>query len=93
MKIERTQIHFYGTFSPPSRPRRILGPVYTYPFFVFENGDFFLQFNLTFRSHVSGENSFLVQLEQKSPGPRIRIFDEIFLDLGRCVNTPETTAT
>ena len=60
MKIERTLIHFYGTFSPPSRRRRILGPVNTYPFLVFEKGDFFVQFNLAFRPHVSGENSFLV---------------------------------
>ena len=35
MKIERTQIHFYGTFSTPSRRRRILSPVYTYFFFCF----------------------------------------------------------
>ena len=78
MKIKRIQTHFHGTLSSPSRRRRILGPVHTYPFF-FENGDFFLQFNLAVRSHVSGENGFLVQLKQKSPGPTVRVFFEIFL--------------
>ena len=79
MKIKKTQIHFHGTLSSPSRRRRILGPVDTYPYFFFENGDFFLQFNLAVRSHVSGENCFLVQLKRKSPGPTVRVFFEIFL--------------
>ena len=70
MKIKRTQIHFHGTLSSPSRRRRILSPVHTYPFF-FESGIFFLQLNLAVRSHVSGENGFLVQLKRKSPGPTV----------------------
>ena len=88
MKIKRTQIHFHGTLSSPSRRRRILGPVRTYPFFFFnteffffflKTEIFFLQFNLAVRSQVSGENGFLVQLKRKSPGPMVRVFLEIFL--------------
>ena len=41
MKIKRTQIHFHGTLSSPSRRRRILGPVHTYPFFFLKTEIFF----------------------------------------------------
>ena len=77
-RLKDWQIHFHGTLSSPSRRRRVLSPVHTYPFF-FESGIFFLQLNLAVRSHVSGENGFLVQLKRKSPGPTVRVFFEIFL--------------